>query len=110
MTTQETPAEELDEDALPEHVTEEPNGDWVYRVQYPFERQKESDPEKIRIPSTLYVRHFRSIPGGATQVEVVFHLAATMSGVGKDVLDRMDIRDYSVVSNLVARRTVDLPT
>lgn len=113
MTTQEqeeTPAEELHEDALPEHVTEEPNGDWVYRVQHPFERQKDTDPEKIRIPKTIYVRHFRTIPNGSSQVDVVFHLASTMSGVGKDVIDRMDLRDYSVVSNLVARRTVDLPT
>lgn len=103
------------DDPLPACVTEEPDGSWLFRLQHPLEPKKD-DPtgievEKIRIPVKVYARHVRDADrNGRGSIDVMLHLAASMTGVPHRVLERLDTRDFSTLSDLISRRTRGLPT
>lgn len=103
---EEVPAEpEPEDDGLPKHVTEDSDGSWVYRLQYPLEPTKDdpdgTDVQKIRIPAKTYTRHVleasRKQPKGLT--DAAFHLLVAMTKVPASVMERLDLRDYEALSN-----------
>lgn len=107
--------EEIAPPPLPEHVTEEKDGSWLYQLQHPLEPSKDdpngTDINKIRIPRTVYTRNVRYASRKAeTAVDVVFYLACSLTKVPPEIMDRLDARDYGVVSNLISRISEKNPT
>lgn len=98
---------------LPQSVTELPDGTWIFELQYPLEPAKDSDldPEKLRLPPQVYARHVRDADrNGQGMVDTMLYLAAGMTGTPYRTLCRLDHRDYTVLSQLLARRTAVDPT
>lgn len=103
-------------DPLPEHVIEEPGGDWVYHIQHGFEplrgaeKVKKSDIangiKKIRVPAVLYARNMRDMmqSDDDSMTRQVFNLCCSMTRVPASVLERLDHRDYTTVAKLVRKR------
>lgn len=106
--------EAAEAEPLPDCVTEDEDGSWVFRLQHPLEPTKDDpegkDIEKIRIPAKMYARNVREAGRHAkSEIDAVFYLAASMTKVPAKLLDRLDARDYSTLSNLVKRRAQHLP-
>lgn len=76
---------------------------WVFTLQYPIEAGPEPGPEVLRVRRTIYARDVRKAARGDEESDALFYLAAALTGVPERLLDRLDARDYTVLSSLVAR-------
>jgi hypothetical protein len=100
--------QELDSDRfdLPKHA-EWDGEDILYTLQYPLSAEGNPAPDfrKVRIPPKIYARDMRNMSRGTTAGEEMFYLMASMCRVPTHLLDRVDARDYVVLSQLVELTT-----
>lgn len=102
--------EELDEDdsvdalPLPANTVEEENGDWVYTIQH--EGAEKLPFTKVRIPAKIFAKDIRRSTIGRTDGEVIFYLLCSVSKVPAKLMDKLDAKDYAVLSRLMQRRAL----
>ncbi len=85
-------------------TTEEENGDWVYTIQYPG---KDKLPfKKVRVPKTIFAKDIRRSTQGRNDGETVFFMLCSVSKVPAKLMDKVDARDYAILSRLMQRRAL----
>lgn len=102
----ETPPEPKEE--LPEGVQALDDGTWLYSLQFDPEPTASgktdliSRPMTVRIPGKIWARNLRQATAQSTsEADVLFWLTSSMVRLPMEVLDRLDARDYSVISGRV---------
>jgi hypothetical protein len=101
--------EKLDALPLPDNVEEDPEtGVWTYTLQHELRPGKPLPAgfTKIKVPAVIYARDIRNSGMGRNADEVVFYMLCSMTGVSPAVMDRLDARDYTVLSQLLNRRAL----
>lgn len=104
----EEPEEEEDDKVqdlpLPHGVEEDENGDWVYTLQHSEDAKLPF--EKIRIPVKILARDIRRSTQGRNPGETVFFMLCSVSKVPAKLMDKLDAKDYGVLSQLMERRAL----
>lgn len=95
----------VSQDEWPEGVEVLPDGTWMYDLQFDPEPAASgkmdvvSRPMKVRIPPKLWARNLREATANSTgEGDLLFFLTCSMIRLSRDVVDRFDARDYSVIS------------
>lgn len=98
---------------LPQGVTQELDGTWIYSLQYePRPGLKEQNgklvevkdevslPFVVRIPNKVWAKNIREASRDSTnQGDLLFYLACSLTSTPPHVMDRFDARDYGVISH-----------
>lgn len=112
-----TPEEEHDEDDVEETMESEgvapgvqvlDDGTWIYELQVEPEPLPDGKkdmvclPFKVRIPAKLWARNIREASANATgEGDTLFFLTCSAIRLPREVVDRFDTLDYSVISGRV---------
>lgn len=79
--------------------------DWVLTLVHPLSDGSRT-PSKIRIPAKIFAKDVRNSSAGKTEMETVFYLLASCSGLSPSILDKLDARDYYIAQTLMNRRAL----